>query len=87
MHAKRVCKDFEINFGEYHGLYLKSNTLLLADVFEKFRKMCLEIYQLDPAKFLSTPGLDCIVSLKKTDLELELLTNIDMLLMVEKGIR
>ena len=53
MHGKRVCKDFEIkHFGQYHDLYLKSDTLLLAHVFEDFTKMCLKIYQLDPAKFL-----------------------------------
>ena len=58
MQGKRVCKDFEIkNLGEYHDLYLKSNTLILADLFKTFRKMCLKIYQLDPAKFLSAPGL------------------------------
>ena len=57
-HAKRVCKDFEIkNLGEYHDLYVQSNTLLLADVFENFRNMCLKIYKLYPAKFLSAPGL------------------------------
>ena len=57
-HAKRVCKDFEIkNLGEYHDLYVQSDTLLLADVFENFRSMCLEIYELDPSKFLSAPGL------------------------------
>ena len=48
MHVKRVCKDFEIkNLREYHDLYLKSNTLLLADVLENFRKMCLKNYRLD----------------------------------------
>ena len=58
MHAKRVCKDFEIkNLGEYHELYLKSDTLLLAAVFKNFRKMCLKIYHLDSAKFLPAPGL------------------------------
>ena len=58
MHAKRVCKDFEIkNLGEYHDLYLKSDTLLLAAVFENFRKMHLKIYHLDPAKFLPGPRL------------------------------
>ena len=57
-HAKRVYKDYEIkNLGEYHDLYLQSDTLLLADVFENFRNMCLEIYEIDPAKFLSAPGL------------------------------
>ena len=88
LHAKRVCKDFEIkNLGEYHDLYLKSNALLSADVFENFRKMCLQIYHLDPAKFLAAPGLALQADLKKTEIKLELLTDIDMLLMAEKGIR
>ena len=87
MHRKRVCKDFEIkNSGEYHGLYLKGNTLLLADVFEKFRKMCLKIYHLDLAKSLSAKRLACQVDLKN-EVKLELLTDIDILLMVKKGIR
>ena len=87
-HAKGVCKDFEIkNLGEYHDWYLKSDILLLADVFENFRKMCLEIYELDSAKFLSVPELAGQVALRKTEIEIELLTDTDMLLMVEKGIR
>ena len=58
MHAKKVCKDFEIkNLGEYHDLYLKNDTLLLTDVFDNFRKMCLENYELDPANLFSAPGL------------------------------
>ena len=58
MNVKRVCKDFEIkNSGEYHDSYVKSDTLLLADVFENFRKMCLKIYHSDPAKLLSALGL------------------------------
>ena len=58
VHAKRVCKNFEIkNLGEYQELYRQSNTLLLADGFENFRNMCLKIYELDPTKFLSAPGL------------------------------
>ena len=66
-HVKRVCKDFEIkNLGEYHDLYLKIYTLLLADFFENFRKMCLKIYHLDPGKFLSAPGLAWQGALKKT---------------------
>ena len=61
--------------------------LLLADVFKSFRKMCLKIYQLDSAKFLSAPGLAWQASLKKTTVDLELLTDSDMLIMVENGIR
>ena len=57
-HAKRVCKDLEIkNLGEYHDLFVQSNTLLSADIFENFRNMWFEIYELDPAKFLSASGL------------------------------
>ena len=52
MHAKRICKDFEIkDLGEYQDLYLKSDTFLLADVFKNFRKKCLEIYQLNSSNF------------------------------------
>ena len=70
IHAKRVCKDFEIkNLGEYHDLYLKSDTLLLADVFENFRKMCLKLYHLHPGKFLSAPGLAWQAALKKTEVK------------------
>ena len=88
MHVKRVSKDFEIkNLGEYHDLYLKSDTLILADVFENCRKLCLKIYQLGPAKFLSVPELAWQGALKKTEVKLELLTDIDMLLIVEKGVR
>ena len=87
-HAKRVCKDFEIkNLGEYYDLYVQSDTLLLADVFENFRNMCLKIYTLDPRKFLSAAGLAWQAALRKTKVKLDLLTDIDMLLMVEKGKR
>ena len=62
-HAKRVCKDVKIKkLGEYHDLYFQSDTLLLADVFEN---MCLEIYKLDPVKFLSAPGLASQAASKK----------------------
>ena len=88
MIAKRVCKDFEVeNLDEYHDLYRKSHALLLADVFENFRKSCLKIYHLDPVKFLSAPWLARQAALKKTEEKLEFLTGIDMLLIVEKGIR
>ena len=87
IHVKRVCKDFEIkHLGKYHDLYLKSGTLLLAYVFENLKKY-LDIYYLDPAKFLSAHGLAWQAALKKTEVKLELLTDIDMLLMVKKGIR
>ena len=75
------------NRGEYHDLYAQSDTLLLADVFENFRNMCHEIYGFDPTYFLSAPGLAWQACLKKTGVKLELLTDYDMLLMVEKGIR
>ena len=87
MHVKRVCEDFEIkNLGEYHYLYLKSDTSLLADVFENFRKMYLKIYHLDPLKFLSAPGLGLQAALKKTEAKLELLTDMDVLLKVKKEV-
>ena len=79
---------FKINhLGEYHDLYVQSDSLLLEDVFENFRNMCLEIYELDPVYFVSAPGLAWQACLKKTGVKLELLTDIDMLLMVEKGTR
>ena len=56
--CKNVCKDFEINnIGEYHDLYVQSNTLLSDDVFEKFKNMCYKIYELDQAKKFSASGL------------------------------
>ena len=87
-HANNVFKKFNINnLGEYHDLYLRSDTLLLADIFENVRKSCLKNYELDPAHFVSLPGLAWQACLKKTNVELELLTDYDMLLMVEEGIR
>ena len=87
-HAKRVCKDSKIKYlGEYHDLYVQSNTLLLADVFNYFQNVCLEIYRLDPSPFLSAPGLALQAAVKKTKVKLNLLTDIDMLLIIEKGIR
>ena len=87
-HAQKVWGVFEIkNLGEYHDLYVQSDTLLLADVFENFRDKCIEIYELGPAHFLSAPGLAWQACLKKKKVNLELLTNIDMLFMVEKGIK
>ena len=87
-HAQKVWKVFGIkNLGEYHDLYVQSDTLLLADVFENFRNKCLEIYELDPIYFVSAPGLAWQACLKKTGVKLELITDYDMILMIEKGIR
>ena len=87
-HGNNVFKRFKLkNLGEYHDLYVQSDTLLLADVFENFRNKCLKVYELDPAHFLSLPGLAWQACLKKTSVKLELLTNHDMLLMMEEGIR
>ena len=87
-HGNNEFERFKLkNLGEYHDLYVQSDTLLLAEVFENFRNKCLEVYELDPAHFLSLPGLAWQACLKKTNIELELLTDYDMLLMVEEGIR
>ena len=67
MHAKRICKGFKIkNLGEYHDLYLKGGTLILADVFGKLREMSLKVYHLDSAKFPSAPRLAWQAALTKT---------------------
>ena len=87
-HIKKVWEAFEIkNLGEYHDLYVQCDTFLLADVFENFSNKRIEKYELDLAHFLFAPGLAWQACLKKTKVELELLKDIDMLLMVEKGTR
>ena len=87
-HGKTVF-EYRINknLGDNHDLYVQSDTLLLADVFENFRNTCIKVYELYPANFLSAPGLAWQACLKKTEVKLELLTDVDMLLMVGKGIR
>ena len=81
------CRDFEIKtLGEYHNLYVQSNTLWLTDVFNKFRNICFEICLLDPARFLSAPELAEQPALKNTKVKLDLLTDINMLLIIEKSI-
>ena len=87
-HANNVFKKFNINnLGEYHDLYVRSDTLLLADISENFRQSCLKNYELDPAHFVSLPGLAWQACLKKANVQLELLTNYDMVLIIEEGIR
>ena len=87
-HAQKVWSEFDCEtMRDYHDLYLKSDVLLLADVFENFRDVCLTKYELDPAWYYTAPGLAWNAALKMTKVELELLSDPDMLLMVEKGIR
>ena len=88
VHANNVFKKFGMNnLGDYYDLYVRSDTFFLADIFENFRQSCLENYELDPAHFVSLPGLAWQACLKKTNVELELLKDYDMLLMIEEGIR
>ena len=87
-HVKKVWKVFGMKtLQDYHDLYNVTDVLLLADVFENFRNVCMENYKLDPAHYFTAPGLAWDACLKITDVELELLSDIDMLLMIEKGIR
>ena len=87
-HAKNVWKTFnKSNMGEYHDLYVQSDTAQLADIFEQIRTLCLREYKLDPAYYCRTPGLAFDVFLKYTIVKLELITDENMHLMFEKGIR
>ena len=87
-HACSVWREFKIrNMGEYHDLYLRTDVVLLANVFESFRRVCLENYGLDPSHFYTAPGLAWKACLKKTGVKLKLLLDPDMLLMFERGIR
>ena len=87
-HARKVWKTFEMkNLGDYHNLYNRVDVLLLADVFQNFRDICFKNYKLDPAHYYTALGLAWDAALKVTEVKLELLSDMDMLLMVEKGIR
>ena len=87
-HVWNVWKTFNMkNFKDYHELYNITDVLLLADVFENFRDLCLKIYKLDPVYYFTAPGLAWDACLKMTDIQLELLSDVNMLLMFEKGIR
>ena len=68
-------------------MHVQADTLLLDDVLDNIWNMCLEIYEIDPARFISAPGLAWQAALKKTKIKLDLLTDINILLMIEKGIR
>ena len=80
-------KSFKRLWTKNYDLYLKSEILLLPDVLKNFRKMCFKIYHLDPVKVLSAPVLAWQAACKKTEVKLDLITDINMLLIVEKGIR
>ena len=87
-HAKEVWEEFRIkNMGEYHDLYLLSDVLLLTDVFENFRKTCMQDYELDPCHRFTSPGLSWDAMLKMTKVKLELMTDINMYQFIEKGMR
>ena len=87
-HAQNVWNTFKLQtMGEYHNLYLKSDILLLADVFENFRRTCIQYYKLDPCHYFTSPGLSCDAMLKMTNIQLELMTDIDMFEFIEKGMR
>ena len=87
-HAENVWNTFNLrNMGEYHDLFLKTDILLLVDVFENFRKTCLTYYRLDPLHYITSPGLAWDAMLKITKINFELITDIDMQLFIERGLR
>ena len=86
--ANAVWDNFKLNnLGEYHDLYLTSDVLLLTDVFENFRTMCMDYYDLDPAHYYTLPNFAWDAMLLKTDVELEQLHDLDMYEMIENGLR
>ena len=87
-HGQSVWNKFNMKtMGEYHDLYLRSNILLLAHVFENFRKTCLQCYKLDPCHYFTSPGLSLDAMLKMTGIKLELITDVDMFQFIEEGLR
>lgn len=87
-HAKRVWKKFSLSdLGQYTDLYLKTDVLLLTDIFEKFRQTCKNHYRLDPAFYVTAPSLSWDAMLLKTKVKLELIEDLDMIRMIQRGIR
>ena len=88
MHATDVSITFKMKtMDDYHDLYLKTDVLLLADAFENITSLCLECYGLDPCHYFRCPGLSWDGMLKMTGVELKLISEIDLYLFVEKGMR
>lgn len=86
--AKKVWEQFEIKtLGEYSDLYMKTDIMLLADIFENFRSTCIDNFKLDPGHYFTAPGLSWDAMLKHTKVEIDLLTDVDMLMFIERGIR
>ena len=87
-HANKVWNTFMIKtMGEYHDLYLVSDVLLLTDVFENFRRTCMQYYKLDPCHYFTSPGLSLDAMLKMTNIKLELMTDVNIFQFIEKGMR
>ena len=87
-HARKVWVEFDLqSLGEYHDLYLKTDVLILADVFEKFRTVYMKHYSLDACHYFSSPGLVWDAMLKMTKVQLELMTDREMHDIIDKGIR
>ena len=87
-YAIKIWKEFDMKtFGDYHDLYLNTDVLLLSDIFNEFREICLTNYKLDPCRYYTTPGLSWDALLKHSKIKLELLSDYDMLLMFEQGTR
>ena len=87
-HATKVWKTFKIKtMGDYHDLYLKSDVLLLADVFESFRKICLQYYKSDPCHYFTSPSLSWDAMLRMTNIKLELMIHVDIFQFIKKGMR
>ena len=87
-HAQKVWETFGIeNMGQYHDLYLKSDVLLLADIFQNFREINLTNSGLDPAHYVSSPGLSWDAMLKMTNVKLDLISDVDTQNFIEKGMR
>ena len=87
-HVQTVWNSFNLqNLGDYHGFYLKTDVLLLADVCENFRKVCLKNYHLDPAHYYSSPGLAWDAMLKMFNVSFKLMQDRDMHVIIDKSVR